>query len=264
MEKEKYRLYIDESGTHKYSKSTDIKERYLCLLGVIFSSEHNQKYLSPKWEELRSVFTQDVDFPTVFHYVDVVGGKNEFSKLSDQTTKETFNQKYLEVLRDADYTLCCVVLDKKSHNETYGTSAMHPYHYCLNVLLERYVKFLSGKNASGDVIAEARGGKEDELLRSEFSRFYENGTSFLESEVVQRRLSSKKLKLKTKEARICGLELADMLATPMKFLTLKKHGLLENLSDNFTKTVLETIYCKVRKNPLNGSVKGYGIKLIGK
>lgn len=262
MESKKYRLYIDESGTHKYSNSTDIKERYLCLLGVIISAEHNQEVVSPKWEELRNVFMQDVDFPPFFHYVDVISKKNGFSKLFNQEIQKIFNAKYLELLKDSQYVLCCVVLDKKSHNEKYGTSAMHPYHYCVNVLLERYVKFLSSENASGDVLAEARGKREDVLLRSEFSRFYENGTSFLESDIVQKRLTSSQLKLKTKEARICGLEMADMLATPMKFFTLKKYGIVDDLNDNFTKTVLETVSCKIRKNPFNNSIGGFGIKLI--
>ena len=262
MESKKYRLYIDESGTHKYSNSNDIKERYLCLLGIVISAEHNQDYISPKWEELRNIFTQDADFPPIFHYVDVISGQNGFSKLSNEDTKNSFNEKYLELLKEGDYIICCVVLDKKTHIEAYGTSAMHPYHYCLNVLLERYVKFLSSKNASGDVLAEARGKKEDELLRSEFSRFYDHGTSFLQSDVIKKRLTSNKLKLKTKEARICGLELADMLATPMKYLTLRKYKKIETLSDNFTKVVLETVFCKVRKNSYTGSTKGYGIKLI--
>jgi hypothetical protein len=205
---------------------------------------------------------QDVDFPPTFHYVDVISKNNGFGKLSDEVIRNDFNAKYIDLLTNGDYVICCVVLDKKSHFERYGTSAMHPYHYCLNVLLERYVKFLSSKDAVGDVIAEVRGTKEDNLLRSEFSRFYENGTSFVESEIIKKRLTSKKLKLKTKEARICGLEIADMLATPMKYLTLKKYGLIDSLSDNFTKTVLETIFCKVRKSPFNGSTKGYGIKLV--
>jgi hypothetical protein len=262
MENNKYRLYIDESGTHKYSNSTDIKERYLCLLGVIISAEHNQEVLLPKWEELRSIFTEDVDFPPFFHFVDVVNKRNVFSKLFNEEIKEVFNAKYIEILKSSQYVVCCVVLDKKAHNERYGTSAMHPYHYCLNVLLERYVKFLSDENAVGDVLAEARGKREDGLLRSEFSRFYENGTFYLGSEFVQKRLTSGKLKLKTKEARICGLELADMLATPMKFFTLSKCGVITNLNDNFTKKVLDIATCKIRKNPSNGSIDGFGIKLI--
>lgn len=262
MNDRKYRLYIDESGTHNYSNSTSVKERYLCLLGVIIPSEHNDIFITPKWEELRSMFTEDADFPPVFHYVDVVSKKNEFSKLSDEEFKNVFNETYISFLTNGNYVVCCVVLDKKTHIEAYGTSAMHPYHYCLNVLLERYVNFLVSKNATGDVLAEARGKKEDALLMSEFSRFYEDGTAFLNGEIVKRKLTSKKLKLKTKEARIAGLELADMLATPMKFLTLKKYSLLEELSENFTMEVLKAIYPKVRRKPFSNSTKGYGIKLI--
>jgi len=258
----KYRLYIDESGTHQYNKSDDIKKRYLCLLGVIISADHNRDFIVPKWENLRSIFTEDSDFPAIFHYTDVISATNGFGKLSDEIIRDDFNKKYLEILKDGEFVLCCVVLDKKSHFETYGKSAMHPYHYCLNVLLERYVKFLSSKNGFGDVLAEARGKKEDKLLRSEFSKFYENGTDFLESETIKKRITSHKLKLKTKEARINGLELADMLATPMKFLTLRKANILPQLSNNFTKVVLETVFCKIRRNPFNGSTKGFGIKLI--
>jgi len=140
---------------------------------------------------------------------------------------------------------------------------MHPYHYCLNVLLERYVNFLLENNGYGDVVAEVRGKKEDRLLKSEFEHFYENGTYYLNAKVVQRKLSSKKLKLKTKEARISGLELSDMLALSMKFLTLYKYGRIPELSDNFTKSVLKLVHPKIRKCPYNkGRTKGFGTKLI--
>jgi len=76
--------------------------------------------------------------------VDVISGQGGFSKLSNEETKNTFNGKYLELLRDGEYVICCVVLDKKSHIKTYGTSAMHPYHYCLNVLLKTKYGYFVG------------------------------------------------------------------------------------------------------------------------
>lgn len=262
MKDKTYRLYIDESGTHKYSNSEAINERYLCLMGVIISAEHNHSFICPKWEELRDIFTEDKDFPAIFHLSDVINRKNGFSKLYNPTTKQDFNEKYLALLEAGEFTLCCVVLDKKLHIERYGTSAMHPYHYCLNVLLERYVKFLISVDGTGDVLAEARGKVEDNLLQSEFLWFYENGTAFLESSAVKKRLTSNKLKIRTKEARICGLELSDMLALPMKFLTLRNFGRLDKLNDNFTKDVLKVVSKKIRCNPYDKSVKGFGIKLI--
>lgn len=258
----KYRLYIDESGTHKYSKSEEIKERYLCLNGIIISAESNQKFISPKWEELRSIFTDDPDFPAVFHLSDVIEKVGVFRKLEDETTRVSFNEKYLKILEDGDFTICSVVLDKKEHLSKYGQSAMHPYHYCLDVLLERYVNFLDN-NGYGDVVAEARGKKEDSKLKSEFEHFYNDGTWYIKPSIIQKRLSSKKLKLKTKEARISGLELSDMLVAPMKFLTLHQYNKILELSDNFTKNVIDKIYPKIRRCPYDKTkLRGFGIKLI--
>jgi hypothetical protein len=259
----KYRLYIDESGTHNYSKSDVIKDRYLCLNGVIIASSQNETFITPQWDELRKIFTEDPDFPAIFHLSDVMQKIGVFKKLENKEIHKLFNNKYLEILEKGEFTLCCVVLDKKSHIKKYGETAMHPYHYCLNVLLERYVNFLLENDSHGDVVAEVRGKKEDRLLEAEFEHFYENGTSFLSIDTVQKRLSSKKLKLKSKEARISGLELSDMLATPMKFLTLYKFDRISNLSDNFTKAVLNSIHNKIRRCPYNQKrTKGFGTKLI--
>ncbi len=259
----KYRLYIDESGTHNYNNSDEIKERYLCLNGVIISADHNQEFITPQWEEMRSIFTEDPDFPAIFHLTDVMGKIGIFKKLDDEEIQKSFDKKYLEILKKGEFTICSVVLDKKSHLSRYGDTAMHPYHYCLNVLLERYVNFLLESDGYGDVVAEVRGKKEDRLLKSEFEHFYENGTYYLSNEVVQKRLSSKKLKLKTKEARISGLELSDMLAISMKFLTLYKYKRISELSDNFTKSVIELVHPKIRRCPYNRKrTKGFGTKLI--
>jgi len=258
----KYRLYIDESGTHSYKRLGSIKERYIALIGIIISKSHNESFITPKIEELRDIFVIDVDFKPIFHYTDIVSKRLWFNKLNDADIEKDFNQKYLTLFRDGDYKICCVVLDKKTHKDKYGSSAMYPYHYCLNVLLERYVRFLEGKSARGDVIAEARGKKEDRLLKSEFERFYQNGTHQLKSVVVQKYITSPNLKIKTKESRIAGLEMADLLATPMKFLTLKHYKVINKLSDNFSRKVLLVAKNKIRTSPNGSRVTGYGIKFI--
>jgi hypothetical protein len=260
----KYRLYIDESGTHSYAELNSIGGRYLALCGIVISAEHNEGFIQPSFEEIRRMFCDDIDLQPCFHYVDVISKRDYFGKLRNADFQESFNERYLNIIKNGQYIICCIVLDKKTHKERYGDSAMHPYHYCLNVLLERYIKFLGDNNAKGDVMAEARGSKEDDSLKREFVRFYQDGTSFIHKTVIQGRLTSAHLKLKTKESRVAGLELSDMLATPMKFLTLwafKKH---ENLSDNFTKEILKECISKIRKGPFltKAIYKGYGIKLI--
>ncbi|MYE38150.1 MAG: hypothetical protein F4X82_01345 [Candidatus Spechtbacteria bacterium SB0662_bin_43] len=57
-----YRLYVDESGDHNYSKKDDPENRYLSLIGVVVSYNDNQ-LLSKRWKKLRDLFTDDLDFP---------------------------------------------------------------------------------------------------------------------------------------------------------------------------------------------------------
>ncbi len=257
----KYRLYVDESGTSKYSKSDNIKERYLCLTGIIISEDTNS-FFDISWKELKKKFTQDSDFPAIFHYTDVISSKGVFLKLKDEKFCLDFNSSYLSVLENTDFKIISVVLDKKTHFQKYGQSAWHPYHYCFNVLLERYVNFLNDNNGVGDILVESRNPSDNNQLSNAFDIFYKNGTDFLKIDIIKRRLTSKNIKFKTKEAGISGLELADMLATPIKFLILYKYKIIEELSNNFTKKVLETVYSKIRKGgPLN-KIKGFGLRLI--
>lgn len=255
-----YRLYIDESGNHSYGSTDSIQGRYLALCGVILSQFQNETSLIPKFEEMRSMFTDDVDDQPTFHYTDLISQKGRFSKLKDESVRASFNGVYIEFLENSEFTVCCIVIDKKTHKERYG-QPMHPYHYCLNLLLERYVQFLGRVDGRGDVMAEGRGGKEDQLLKSEYQHFFNNGTSYIDSSKVQLRLSSKEIKIKTKEARVAGLELADLLATPLKFLTLFQNKIINKLDNNFSLQVLKIVWSKIRSGP-SGRKNGYGLKLI--
>ena len=258
-----YRLYIDESGTAAYGDGLDsVGNRYLALMGVICGKEENEQTLTPKINLIRRLFTDDIDNQPALHLTDIRCKKGKFSRLMDTDVQDVFNTAYFDLLESTEFVTCCVVLDKASHVRKYGESAMHPYHYCLNVLLERYVSFLDSCDGVGDVMAESRGKREDSALQSEYKHFYENGTNFVKSERVQRRLTSVNLKLKPKQAKVAGLELADLLAMPMKYFTLYSYGEIEEFSENFSQRVIEKVYPKIRTHWYRSEVKGYGLKLI--
>jgi hypothetical protein len=48
----------------------------------------------------------------------------------------------------------------------------HPYHYGLLALMERYCGWLDFNNATGDIMAESRGGKEECCPEERVSRIY--------------------------------------------------------------------------------------------
>lgn len=257
-----YRLYIDESGRHGYGGDMTLpKDRYLALMGVIFTKEHDEEFISPRMEEIRNLFiTEENPFPRCLHLRDIRNKTGPFAILHSEEVRGAFDEKYISLLEDGEFTICCIVLDKKTHIERYGTAASHAYHYCLSVLLERYVSFLNERGARGDVIAESRGKKEDRALRAEFEHFYEGGTDWLAAAKVQKALTSKDIKIQGKVQCIAGLELADLLAMPYLYYVLKENGAIAMTYDNFSKKVVETTKSKIRS--VRGIVKGYGIKLI--
>ncbi len=256
----RFRLYIDESGTHNYPTHDDIKSRYLGLTGIIISEEANVGILQPRLLELKRIVANDPDELPVLHREDIVNKRGVFAKLSDGGTEKKFNEIFLGLLKNLDYAVLAVVLDKKAHLEKYQKAAYHPYHYCTNVLLERYVFYLQEIGGRGDVLAEARGKKEDQALKEEYRFFYENGTNFCKAEVVQRFLTSKEIKIKPKSRMFTGLEFADLLSLATKLDTLLSHNILPSLTDNFCKIIIQNIQNKYRSS--KGKTIGFGKKLI--
>ncbi len=261
MDDKKFRLYIDESGTHNYSSNDDIKHRYLGLTGVIISEKQNVEVLQPGLLAMKRMIASDLDELPILHQEDIVRKSGDFVKLNDPAIKKQFNDKLFELLDNMDFTICAVVLDKKSHLQTYQKSAYHPYHYCMNVLLERYVFCLQEKGGRGDVLAEARGKAEDQPLKEEYQHFYENGTYFCSKGYVQQFLTSKEIKIKPKNKMLAGLEFADLLSLATKLDTLHSHDKIPDLVENFCKEIV----AKIQKNyrcPVGKRINGFGRKLI--
>ncbi|MGI9462244.1 MAG: DUF3800 domain-containing protein [Alphaproteobacteria bacterium] len=260
MMKDKYRIYIDESGDHRYSTLDDIPFRYLCLSGVIIHNDIYEK-ISTEWEEIRNLFIDTNGHLPNFHLIDVINGKGIFSKLkNDINLKNKFDKIYLDFLSKNNMNIISVVLDKTNHKNRY-LHPYHPYHYTLNVLLERYVRFLIENNKQGDVMIEQRGKHENQQLRKTFENFYNKGTDYSDSNEIQKVITTNKIKERNKKHRICGLEICDMITTILKFYVLYQYGIIDKLSNNFGLKVLETINNKILKDT-NGHQKGYGIKLI--
>jgi hypothetical protein len=175
----KYRVYIDEVGNSDLGSSGNPNHRFLSLTGVIVELGHVQDVVHPQMEALKAkYFRSHPDEPVIFHRKEMINFKHPFEALADQGTRTSFDVEMLSLLRKWDYRVITVCVDKKRHVETYSTWRYDPYHYCMAVLLERFVFFLNRKGATGDVMAESRGGKEDMRLKESFARLWEKGTDF--------------------------------------------------------------------------------------
>jgi hypothetical protein len=238
----KYRIYIDEVGNPDLESSDNPNHRFLSLTGIILELGHVESIVHPQMEALKTKFFHShPDEPIIFHRAEMVNAKPPFEILKDPLVREEFNQELLALMSSWEYTVISVCLDKKKHKETYTTWRYDPYHYCLAVLLERFVFFLDRKNCQGDVMAESRGGKEDTRLKAAFARLWEQGTDYVAPERFQKVLTSKQLKVKQKPNNISGLQLADLLAHPSRNEILQEQGLLGKEIAPFAKLVIQIL-----------------------
>lgn len=258
----KYRLYIDEVGNSDLGASSDPNHRYLSLTGVVLELEYVQQVVFPTLENLKTRFFQShPDDPIILHRKELVNKAQPFESLRDPVIEAAFNAYLLEIIRELEYTVITVVIDKMEHQQRYQAWRFDPYHYCLTVIVERFIRWLQSKNAVGDVMAESRGGKEDLRLKGSFERVYEKGSDFVGPDVFVRHLSSRQLKVKSKGNNIAGLQLADLLAHPSFRATLARHhneGLSETFGGQIARILEEEKYYRSPR----GYIDGWGRKWL--
>lgn len=254
----KYRLYIDEVGNSDLGSSRDPNHRYLSLTGVILNLEYVSTTVFPAIEALKhDYFNSHPDDPIILHRKEIVNKKHPFEGLRDPATEKAFNQNLLDLLQNLDYAVITVVIDKLEHNQRYEVWRFDPYHYCMTIIVERYVLWLKNNNARGDVMAESRRGKEDLSLKDAFERVYTNGTDFIEPELFMTHLTSKQLKVKLKRDNIAGLQLADIIAHPSFRATLACRE-QESLANNFGGKIAEILEASKYFRSHGGQIDNWG------
>lgn len=259
----KYRIYIDEVGHADKKASQDPEQRFLCLTGVVFRLDHVQTNLQPELEALKKkYFNSHPDEPVILHRKEMVYRKASFTVLKNAEIEDAFNQEFLHLLSHWEYKVISVIIDKLEHNETYdNTWKYDPYHYCQEILLERYRLFLDINNAKGDVMIESRGGKEDTRLKKSFRNLIEKGTHFLKAEELLECLTSKELKVKTKSANIAGLQIADLLAHAVRRYAFQEFWQLHDNKLTFSDRIIEVLK-KGKFFEYKGRINGYGVKKL--
>ncbi len=257
----KFRIYIDEVGNNDLDSSNNPNHRYLSLTGIIFELDYVKKIVTPQLSSLKEkYFEPHPDEPIIFHRKELVNKKYPFQSLRNPDIEHKFNNDLLTLLKNFEFTVISVLIDKKEHKIKYSTWKYDPYHYCMEIILERFFFFLENNDALGDVMIESRGGKEDMRLKKSYSRIFEKGTHFVEAERLNKRLTSKELKVKPKMLNIAGLQLADLVAHPSRRMMFRVYNIEEGKKYPFGEKIISVIKTKYYKG--KDGIEGYGIKLL--
>lgn len=269
-----FRLYIDEVGHASIKSAPDENERYLSLIGVACHLDYVTQTLIPELENLKRFFLLPISpeqswldpdepisvrKPIIFHRKELAERKYPFDALQDEAIRQAFDIELLDCLERWEYTVFCVVIDKEELSKRYSNAA-HPYHYGMEILLERYVKWLEQKSAIGDVMAEARGGKEDRELKEHYKALYQSGTGYVASSQFANYLSSRELKIKAKQENVAGLQLAEFLVRPCFYAALARKN-NQPIPTNFGGKI-EAIVQKNKYYRSGTLIEGYGRKWL--
>lgn len=257
-----YRLYIDETGNSDLGSSADPNHRFLSLTGVLISKGDAARKLHPKLEQLKGdLFDSHPDEPIILHRKDIKEGKHPFQILRNPEVRARFDARIMELFREVGFQVITAIIDKQEHLRRYKIWRHDPYHYCLEVLLERYALWLHYRSTSGDVWGEVRGGKHDKRLEKSFARLHQNGTTFVRPEILQAHLTSGRIKLRPKSSNVAGLQIADLLAHPSA-LYARDQKFHDVNPGAFAAQIIDMLVRARYNRSARGRIDGYGLKWL--
>ena len=222
-----YYLFVDESGEH-IIENFDQSRPYFTVSAVMIS---NVKYAEQKdaINTLKAKYWTDGVFKeknkhskkVCFVSRQIRRRQGAFSKhyLNDEQY-ECFLEDLTVLMSTLDYTVIAASIDKVKLVSKY-MNPTEPYHLAMEFIVERFSRFLHTKNATGLIMMESRGKREDGSLHQLFLEFYNNGTRYFGNKYIQKTITGgfyfngKWNKECNNLETFYGLELADLTAHPI-------------------------------------------------
>jgi hypothetical protein len=144
------------------------------------------------------------------------------------------------------------VILKSKHFAKYGLEAKDPYLLSFDNLINRLVFDLSD-NQKGRIVAESRNSVLDNQLEVSYLTIRIEGTNKVQPSEIKLKLESS-VEFRQKSDNIAGLQIADMVASPIARFHL---GKAERIGHQLK---YESIFNKVRN--VNGRWKNIGITIL--
>jgi hypothetical protein len=211
-------MFLDESGDHRLKR---INPNYpvFVLGGVIINRAYVRDVVEPEVRQfkLRHFGREDV----ILHTVDMRNNAGDFAFLTDPTRRSVFYTELNALLQRLDYQVVACVIRKDAHVLQYGANAADPYLYGLEVLIERFCWELGDELDSGFISAEKRNPTLDRELMEAWEELRTSGvgTSYASSRRIEERIVG--LDLRDKKPNLAGMQLADLVITPVGRHVLK-------------------------------------------
>ncbi|MBW7835067.1 MAG: DUF3800 domain-containing protein [Sphingomonadales bacterium] len=241
-------LFLDESGDHNLSV-IDPQYPMFVLGGVIMDKSYAEGELVRELNAFKMDMFGRTDI--VLHTADITRNRNGFEQLKEASFRQLFYQRLNTLMRRLRYTVVACAIRKGDHLSRYGVAALDPYLLSLDVLVERFCFDIGKVSGGGVIVAEKRDPTLDRELDLAWLNLKIQGTRFLQAHDIEDRILG--LNLRAKKDNIAGLQLADLVVSPIGRHVLGKAD----------KEDWRIVMDKFRASR-TGEVKGYGLVILPK
>lgn len=236
-------MFLDESGDHNLVKY-DEQYPVFTLIGCIFDSTYYSRKALPLINALKRKHFGQKDI--ILHSYDIRKAKNEFNILLNQEKRENFITDMNNLMSSLEFTIIASCIRKDRLTQKYHDPA-DPYVLAFAFIIERYVKFLNGREGSGYFSIESRDPKSNRDILEVYDWYRENGNDYCSKELFLKVIEKNEFVKKSKN--INGHQIADLAAYPTSRFCLNRKK--ENKA-------FEILIPKFRRG--GNTVKGYGYK----
>ena len=259
----RFRLFFDETGNgdlHAAEKAPN--ERYLSVTGVVVRQDTHDGYLTRRLNRLkRDIFGVGESEKLILHRRDIMRKDGRFAVLRNESLRAEFDARVFAIVSECLLTAFTISIDKVAHKQRYSVWQYSPYHYVMECMIERFVRWLERNNAVGDVYGEARSPTHDKKLRRAYKMLHKHGNNFVTAGQFQARLTTSSLGLLAKDADVAGIQLADLLAHPAH-RAFKFDQLGETQPVDFGALLAAVLARKIYDRSQDGRVDGFGRKWL--
>jgi hypothetical protein len=259
----RYRLFLDEVGNDDLDHAADERHRFLSLTGVIMGECYAAVTATQRLDAIKARFFKLPSHQVIFHRKDIMSCKGPFGILRDDLIREEFDDAVISYIQDLDFQVLTALIDKFAMRRMTHWKKMHPYHFLMEILVEKYTRFLIDRTSTGDIMPEARRGKMDRELQHAFAQVRKDGTDCVTSAVIAGRLPVSELKFKSKRDNVAGLQLCDLIAHPSHQFVRRQNGWRKVQLSPFAERVMEFVArYKYHRRLEDNRIVGYGIKYL--
>ncbi|QQG40438.1 MAG: DUF3800 domain-containing protein [Candidatus Levyibacteriota bacterium] len=244
-----YYLFLDESGHHGL-KIVDKQYPILLLCGCLIEKDYYNHEVTKQINNLKLKYFKTTEI--ILHSRDIRKWQKDFKILGDIKFRHKFYQDLDEIIKNIDFRIIATAVLKTELIKTYGPQANNPYDLSLTFIMERTV-FLTDLLKCGqvEVVAEARGKKEDAQFHKQYQIILNNGSTFVSSDRFQDRFAN--IDFKRKSENILGTQLCDLVAYPLANYVLYPER--ENLA-------FRVVEPKMYRQFPTDDFLGYGLKIF--